>query len=87
MDMDWHKEFIKMPHRMAKDCYMSPQDTIAVQRSIRIFLMREKVLQTSGCSAVQYVYNFFRHIQKYILANLELCKICLASAFRSSCLT
>ena len=55
MDMDWHKEFIKMPHRMAKDCYMSPQDTIAVQRSIRIFLMREKILQTSGCSAVQYV--------------------------------
>ena len=42
MDMDWHKEFIKMPQRMAKDCYMSPQDTIAVQRSIRIFLMREK---------------------------------------------
>ena len=42
MDMDWHKEFIKMPQRMAKACYMSPQDTIAVQRSIRIFLMREK---------------------------------------------
>ena len=59
MDMDWHKEFIKMPHKMAKDCYMSPQDTIAVQRSIRIFLMREKILQTSGCSAVQYLYNFF----------------------------
>ena len=43
MDMDWHKEFIKMPHMMAKDCYMSPQDTIAVQRSIRIILMREKI--------------------------------------------
>ena len=31
MDMDWHKEFIKMPQRMAKACYMSPQDTIAAQ--------------------------------------------------------
>ena len=60
MDMDWHKEFIKMPHRMAKDCYMSPQDTIAVQRSIRIFLLDErKKFQTRYCSAVQYLCNFF----------------------------